>query len=105
MHSLTAVVKADPASVRGVTVRRGAFVPPLGTNAPARHLGLARRQICAADSAVGEERRGGDEARLVAGEEERGVGDLGRLAEAAHRDVDEALGGALRVCGEELLKE
>ena len=63
---------------------------------------LQRGRVGAADPAVDEERRGRDEARLVAGQEEDGAGDLLGAAEAAHRDVDHPARGLLGVGGEEL---
>src|SRR3954468_4165950 len=61
-----------------------------------------RRHVGAGYAAVDEERRRRDEARLVRGEEEHGVGHLLRLGEAAHRNVHEPTCRALLVLGEEL---
>ena len=53
------------------------------------------------DAAVDEQGLAGHERRLVAGEEQGAVGDLDRLAEAAHRHVHEAA-LALGLVGQEL---
>src|SRR6266545_5040570 len=49
-----------------------------------------RRHIRRRDAAVDQEGGAGGEGGLVGGEEEGGLGDLVRLAEAAHGNVDEA---------------
>ena len=47
------------------------------------------RDVGGGDAAVDQERAGGDEAGLVGGQEQHGVGDLLGLGEPAHRDVHE----------------
>src|SRR5258707_13917981 len=54
---------------------------------------LQRRYIGAGDAAVDQETARRDERRVVAGQEGDGGGDLFRLAEPAHRDVDQAAAG------------
>src|SRR5262245_50489808 len=60
-----------------------------------------RRRVRGGDAAVDEQRLAGHERRLVRGEEQRAVGDLDGLAEAAHRDVHQPA-SALGVVVEEL---
>src|SRR6478752_10046559 len=78
---------------------------PMTTSCSSLPLASERRDVCARDAAVDEEGRRRDEAGLVGGEEEHGVGHLPRLAETAHRHVDEAPRGTLLVLGEKLLEE
>ena len=66
---------------------------------------LFRRHVGAGDAAVDEERRRGDERRVVAREERDRGRDLGRLGEAAHRDVHEPPRRALGIRGEELFEQ
>jgi O-antigen ligase len=63
----------------------------------ARTVGLDRRYVRSGDPAVDQQRGGGHEARVVAGEEQRRCGDLRSVAEAAHRYVHETARRALRV--------
>ena len=66
---------------------------------------VERRRVGAAEPAVDQERRGGHVARLVAGEEQRGAGDLLGAREAAHRHVHEPPRGLLGVLGVQLLQQ
>src|SRR5215213_7155227 len=69
---------------------------------PAR---LLRRRVGLRDAAVDHEARGVDVARLVAGEEQHGAGDLAHLGEAARRDVHQPARGGDRVLGEQRSEE
>src|SRR3954454_18542365 len=100
------------ASTRLSSVRRPSRRSEPSTSSAATSAGagsrsarLDRSEVGGGEAAVYEKAAGGDEGGVVAGEEEGGFGDLLGFAETAHRDVDEALGGAFGVLGEELLEE
>src|SRR5579859_3118042 len=66
---------------------------------------LQRRRVGTAEATVDEERRRRDVARLVAGEEDDGAGDLLGARETAHRHVHEAAGRLLGVLRIELFQQ
>src|SRR5262245_44966899 len=66
---------------------------------------LLRRDVRAGEAAVDEEGRGGDVGAVVARQEERALGDLAGLGEAAHGEVDEASRRLLRILREQLLEQ
>src|SRR5437773_6157614 len=70
---------------RATSLRRQVAGAPAAESAA-----LLRRDVRCGDSAIHEEGRSVYVRRFVAGQEERGVGDLLGASEASHRDVHQA---------------
>src|SRR5690349_13591254 len=92
--STSAVVSHTPNCVRSRYVVR-----PITGRGAVIGAGSERGDVGTRDAAVDQERVGGDERRVVGGQEKHRAGELLGLTEAAHGHVDESACGTLGVLG------